>query len=245
MTKHYTSSFALLLLTCSVYAGEAGTLTVSPVATISGGPAWYHAGKTQTLYIQPDFPNTYIPKKSTRLLADGELFAGIQRPLRDNILGQFGLTIAATTAAQIEGTVLEFGDPVFDNFMYQYHITHLHAAIKGKALTTKFSEKNLPYISGSAGIGFNRAYDYNTTPKIFEAISPPNFQSNIETAFTYTLGVGFQRIIIAHTQVGIGYEFSDWGKSALLTAAGQRTQDVLQINHLYTNQLQFNITYLG
>ena len=238
-------SLSFLLLVCSVHAGESGIPTSSRVATLSGGPAWYHAGQTQTLYIQPDFPNTYIPQRNTHVLADGEIFAGIQRTHFNKILGQLGIALAATTSADEKGQVWEFADPNFDNFTYQYHITHLHVAVKGKALSTQFSDKNLPYVSGSAGLGFNRAYDYKTMPLIFEAVSPPNFQANTETTFTYTLGVGLQRILTPHTQVGVGYEFSDWGKSALVTAAGQRTRDVLQLNHLYTNQLQFNVTYLG
>jgi opacity protein-like surface antigen len=235
----------LLLLTCSAYAGENATPNNARLLAVSGGPAWYHAGKTQTLYIQPDFPNTYLPQKNTYVLADAELFAGFQRVLPRNTLGQLGVTVAATTSATEKGSVWEFSDPTFNNFTYQYHVTHFHVAIKGKALSAQFSENNLPYISGSAGVGFNRAYDYNTTPQIFEAVSPPNFQANTETTFTYTLGVGIQHVCSPHTQIGVGYEFSDWGKSGLLTAAGQRTRDVLQLNHLYTNQLQFNITFLG
>jgi len=239
------SSLALLMLTCSVYAGESGTSLNSRMLAFSGGPAWYHAGKTQTLYIQPDFPNTYMPQKNTYVLADGEVFAGFQRALPHKTLGQLGFTVAATTSATEKGSVWEFSDPTFNNFIYQYHITHVHVAMKGKALSSQISESNLPYISGSAGVGFNRAYDYTTTPQIFEAVAPPNFQANTETTFTYTLGVGIQHICSPHTQIGVGYEFADWGKSALRTAAGQRTQDILQLNHLYTNQLQFNMTFIA
>lgn len=235
----------LVLLTFSAYAEESTIPINTRVFSVSGGPAWYQVGKTQTLYIQPDFPNSYIPQKNTDVLADGELFAGFQRMLPRNILGQLGITIAATTSATEKGQVWEFSDPIYDNFTYQYHITHLHVAIKGKALTTQLSKNNLPYFSGSAGVGFNRAYDYSTTPQLFEAVAPPNFQANTETTFTYTLGIGVQHVCSPHMQIGLGYEFADWGKSSLLTAAEQRTQDILQLNHLYTNQLQFNITFIG
>lgn len=239
------SSLTLLLLACFSYAKPPPTPINDRLLAVSGGPAWYHAGKTQTLYIQPDFPNTYHPQKNTYVLADAELFAGFQRRLLHNTLGQLGVTVATTTSATEKGNVWEFSDPTFNNFTYQYHITHFHLAIKGKTLSTQFSQNNLPYLSGSAGVGFNRAYDYNTTPQIFEAISPPNFQANTKTTFTYTLGVGIQHICSPHTQIGLGYEFADWGKSSLLTAAEQRTRNVLQLNHVYTNQLQFNMTFLG
>jgi len=164
----------LSLLTCFAHAGERITPINKHILAISGGPAWYHAGKMQTLYIQPDFPNTYNPEKNTDVFANAELFAGFQRTLTCTILGQLGIAVAATSSVTEKGSIWEFSDPIFDNFIYQYNMTHLHVAMKGKALSAYFSEYNLPYLSGSAGIGFNRAYSYNTTPQLFEAVSPPN-----------------------------------------------------------------------
>jgi len=73
---------------------------------------------------------------------------------------------------------------------------------------------------------FNHAYSFNNTPTIFEALPNANFSSNTETAFTYTLGAGVQRVINQHWQVGIGYEFADWGKSKLSRAPVQTLKAV-------------------
>lgn len=70
-----------------------------------------------------------------------------------------------------------------------------------------------------------------------------NFASNTTTAFTYTLGAGVQRHLNPHWQVGIGYEFSDWGSSQLNRASGQTLNSGLLLSHLYTNELLFNLTY--
>lgn len=71
----------------------------------------------------------------------------------------------------------------------------------------------------------------------------PNFASNTTAAFTYTLGVGVERNINLHCQVGIGYEFADWGMSQLSRASGQTLNTGLSLSHLYTNGLLFNLTY--
>lgn len=80
---------------------------------------------------------------------------------------------------------------------------------------------------------------------IFEALPNPNFADHTKTAFTYTLGVGVQKAFNDHWQVGIGYEFADWGKSKLGRASGQTMNSGLALNHLYTNGILFNLTYVA
>ena len=67
--------------------------------------------------------------------------------------------------------------------------------------------------------------------------------SNTVTTFTYTVGAGLQYTVTQHWQVGIGYEFADWGSSHLDAAAGQQLGRGLALNHLYTNGLLFTFTY--
>jgi hypothetical protein len=45
--------------------------------------------------------------------------------------------------------------------------------------------------------------------------------------------------------VGAGYEFADWGKSGLNRAAGQTLNTGLALNHLYTNGVLVNLTYVA
>ena len=102
-----------------------------------------------------------------------------------------------------------------------------------------------PYISGSLGVGFNQAHDFTITPIIVQEVPPAPFKANTEVAFTYTLGAGFQRALSQHWQAGIGYEFADWGYSALGRTSQQNINNGPELNHLYTQQLQFSITYLA
>ena len=181
-------------------------------------------------------------KKSSNTLLDGELFFGRQLQLHNDIQGQIGLAIAATSNANARGYVWDDANPLFNNFTYHYRIQHTHIAIKGKALFNK-GYPVTPWLSASLGIGFNRAHGFESTPTTVETLPTPPFASHTSTAFTYTLGAGIQRPLTQHLQAGMGYEFADWGQSALHRAQGQTMGSGPGLNHLYTNGLLLNLTY--
>ena len=216
----------------------------SGVATLSVGPVWESAGKTQTFYLAPNIEKTYSANTSSHALVDGELFLGIQKALREKLDGQIGLTVATTGNALLSGHIWDDADSQFNNYQYNYKIRHTHVAVKGKLLSNR-GYIATPWINGSLGVGFNQAHSFNNTPTLSEAITMPNFASNTTTAFTYTVGAGFQRNLNQHWQAGIGYEFADWGKSALNRASSQTMNTGLSLNHLYTNGFLLNLTYLA
>ena len=100
-----------------------------------------------------------------------------------------------------------------------------------------------PYLTGEVAAGFNRSYGYTLTRTIDTAVLQPPFTSNTVTALTYAFGAGLQGEVTPHIQVGVGYEFSDWGKNNLGAANGQTTGNRLGTNHLYVNELQFSVLY--
>lgn len=154
------------------------------------------------------------------------------------------MAFVATNNAKASGDIWDDADPVFNNYTYHYTIQHRHIAIKGKLLLDKGSFF-APWLSASLGAGFNRAYRYANKPTIYQALPNANFASHKTTAFTYTLGAGVQHILTKHLTAGIGYEFSDWGKSQLHRAAGQTIGNGLALNHLYTNGVLLNLTYIA
>lgn len=214
----------------------------SGVATLSLGPVWENAGTTQTFYLTPNIEKTYAANHSSHALVNGELFVGLQRPLREKLEGQFGLAVATTSNASLSGHVWDDADPLFNNYTYQYQVQHTYLALKGKLLADR-GYIVAPWVSGSLGIGFNQAHDFSNTPTISQAVVMPNFANNTTTAFTYTLGVGVERKLNQHWQAGVGYEFSDWGRSQLSRAPGQTSNNGLSLSHLYTNGFLFNLTY--
>ena len=246
------NSFIFLLsgsfLTNIVLAGTMGPVTHQSdwnwVGTLSAGPVWEGGGKTQTFYLTADIEKTYTANQSIHVLFDGEVFAGLQKKLSPILQGQLGLAVAATSNAVLSGHTWDDADPTFDNYTYGYNIQHTHLAIKGKLLAD-LSDWFTPWLSGSLGVGFNNAHRFNNTPLSFEAIPNSNFASHTETAFTYTVGAGLQRTLNTHWQVGVGYEFADWGKSQLNRASEQTLNKGLTLSHVYTNGVLFNLTYLA
>lgn len=239
---------AASLLANNVLAGTMGPAVPDNewtwVGTISAGPVWTKAGRTQTFALAPEIEKTYAARKSTNALASAELFIGIQKTLSSQWWGQLGLAAATTGSAKLQGRIWDDADPQFDNHSYQYRIRHNRVTVKGKLLTD-CGYGFMPWVSGSIGAGFNRAHDFSNTPLIFEALPNSNFTNRTKTAFTYTLGAGLQTAIDDHWQAGVGYEFADWGKSELGRAAGQTLNSGLKLNHLYTNGVIFNLTYVA
>jgi hypothetical protein len=214
----------------------------SGVATLSVGPAWESAGNTQAFYLAPNIEKTYAANRASHALADGDIFLGIQKSLREKLDVQIGLAVATTGNASLSGSIWDDADPQFNNYTYNYQVKHTHVAIKGKLLSDR-GYPVTPWVSASLGVGFNQAHNFSDTPTISEAVVTPNFASNTTTVFTYTLGAGVQRDLSQHWQVGMGYEFADWGKSQLSRASGQTLNSGLSLSHLYTNALLFNLTY--
>lgn len=214
----------------------------SGVATLSLGPVWESAGNTQTFYLAPNIEKTYATNHASHGLVDGELFLGIQKPLREKLEGQIGLEVATTGNASLSGHIWDDAESQFNNYTYSYQVRHTHVAIKGKLLADR-GYIVTPWVSGSLGAGFNQSHNYSNTPTISEAVVMSNFASNTTTAFTYTLSAGVQRHLNQHWQAGIGYEFADWGRSQLNRASGQTLNSGLSLPHLYTNGFLFNLTY--
>ncbi len=214
------------------------------VATLSAGPVWENTGQTQTFFLAPEIEKTYAARKSTHTMAAGEFFVGLQKSLDYQLLGQLGLAIAAAGNAKFSGEIWDDADPAFNNYNYNYTVQHAHLAVKGKLLWDR-GYWFTPWLSASVGVGFNRAYGFDNTPVIFEALPNANFTNHTTTAFTYTLGIGVQKTLSEHWQTGIGYEFTDWGKSQLGRAEDQTLNSGIALNHLYTNGLLLNLSYIA
>ncbi|HAT1762786.1 TPA: porin family protein [Legionella pneumophila] len=236
------------VLGSTAFAGTMGPAVPSKdwtwVSSIAAGPVWARGGETQTFFLAPEIEKTYAARKSTNVLASGELFVGIQKTWSSQWLGQLGLAAATTGNAKLQGVIWDDADPEFNNHSYQYKIRNSRIAVKGKLLLDK-GYWLMPWVSASLGVGFNRAHEYSNAPLIFEALPNPNFADHTKTAFTYTLGAGVQKAFNDHWQVGIGYEFADWGKSELGRADMQTMNSGLALNHLYTNGVLLNLTYVA
>lgn len=232
---------------------ENAFMSPSMVATLSLGGARASQAKEQTIYITPYIKRTYLVSDSAGNLGVGELFLGLQTELYSNfyrnnsseaMLGRLGLALGTANSMNISGVVWDNADPQADNYVYGYQVRHSYLTLKGQILLDTNSLL-IPWISASAGIGLNNASSFESTPTIEEALPVPPFASKKTTALTYAVGVGVQKALGVHWQIGLGYEFSDWGKSELGTAVEQTLETNLVQNHTYTNSILFNITFLA
>lgn len=215
-----------------------------PLAAINLGPGWNNAGTTQTFYVQSDTEKTYEALPTTHTLGIGEFLIGGQHALNPHFNLQLGLAIAATTAVKLQGNIWEDADPNFNNYSYSYKINPARITVNGRLLANNDAIFK-PYLAGSLGLGINRSYGFKIMPKIYEEVVAPFFTSQTVTGFAYTIGGGIQTPLDQHWQVGLGYEFADWGHSQLAKAPGQTLNSGLQLSHLYTNQLQFGLNYMA
>lgn len=250
---YMNKKFAVIIVAANFFAASSLAGTIKPlteessgawVAALSLGSIWEHGGSTQTFYLAPEIEKSYVASQSTNALFDGEVFLGAQKTLSQILQGQLGLAVAATSNSNLNGVIWDDADPQFSNYTYGYKIQHTHVAVKGKLLVDAGLWLT-PWVSGSLGVGFNDAHGFHSTPTLFEALPTPGFSSQTQTAFSYTVGAGVQKILNEHWQAGVGYEFADWGKSQLGRATDQILNSGLTLNHLYTNGILFNLTYVA
>lgn len=212
------------------------------VGALALGPVWASEGETQTFYLTPAVERTFVADNSSKALAAGELFLGMEKAVSERVVSQMGVVFASTSRTTLHGIIWDDADPQFDNFSYQYKLQNNHVGLKARFLYDSGSSF-MPWVSASVGLAFNHAYDYTNTPLIFEAVASPNFSDRTQIGVSYSLGIGIQKVINDNWQVGVGYEFADWGKSQLGAAYGQTMNSGLKLNHFKTNGLMVNATW--
>lgn len=244
MLKKILAAGFVALASATIYASDVlfiGELPLvwQPIVIVSGGPVWASPGQDQYIYpiTPPPGINHFLFDSPSRTLGEAEVFFGLQRLIQPWLTGQLGLGIAGASNAEVTGFVNIDGAPeVYD---FQYYINHWRIELKGKLIDNAVGPVQ-PYVTGSFGAGWNNSHDY--IPSVFSPVAPW-FQSNTTIAFSYSFGAGIQANLSRHWQVGMGYEFADWGKSFLQGGDPNYFQGI-SLTHLYTNQLLFSVGYI-
>lgn len=216
-------------------------------ATGSIGPLWQSNGKTQSFLVAPNVLKTYAANNDTEVITGLSINLGVQKPFENRLKKfkwQLGGVLENAASATLTGEIWDDADPQFNNYTYRYSVKHTRIAAKGKLLYDG-KYKLLPWISGSLGIGWNYAENYQNFPKIFPAITNTNFIPFTSQVLTYSFGIGVQRKIAKSIQIGLAYEFTDWGGSRFSKPPRQTTYNVIQTQHFYTSGLMANVTYLA
>lgn len=215
------------------------------VVSANLGLAWVQAGESQAFYLQEEVQNAYLAQRKINSVVNGEIFLGLQNRLAKSVWLQWGVAAGIASNAKLSGDILADANPDFNNFTYQYKIKHSRVTVKGKLITDSGWYQLQPYVSASAGIGFNYAYHMQTQTKIFEEIPPPDFTAQNTTSMSYTLGVGLQTEVGPGWFAGLGYEYARWGKSELGRAPGQTLNHGIKTDNIDTNGVVVSLTYVG
>jgi opacity protein-like surface antigen len=250
MIKFLTYAFLSSLLSFPIFAKPNTSyklcdLCAHPLLSLSGGPAWINPGTTQNLYLDYDYNNAYRPNSNQQPIGFAEVYLALQKNINTNVANQFGVAFSGSWMAKVNGQVWQYNDPLFYNYDYTYNLRQLRLALRDKIIYEQgiFDQKMMPYITGSVGLGFNQSYTYSETPLSSSIIANPAFSNKSLNAFTYSVGAGLQTCPWNHFVFGVGYEFMDWGRSALGAASGQVLNVAPSMSHLYMNTLLFSITF--
>jgi hypothetical protein len=225
--------------------GEPELRLYHPLVTFTIGPDFVRQGQAETLSLLPPFANYYTNTNSSTTVFDGGIFVGVERAFADKLSVQLGVSGYRDTQMSPKGHVWLFTLPEFDTLSYTYHIQHTRVMAEGKFLTSLCSYPSLhPYVSWGLGAAFNEAQNYQETPFIAGAIPTAPFANHTQTSFTWSVGVGFDYTLSAHTRFGVGYQFADLGSVSLGPTPAATTNQTLSFPHLYTSQLRFQLTLL-
>jgi len=214
------------------------------VTTVSAGPGWSQNIHKQTFFLQPEIEKTYTEANANRVLAQGELFIGAQTPRTKYLAFNAGVALGMSSTQGYNGDIWEDANPAFNNFYYDYFLTHSYVALSGKVFIDGFDLSVVPYLHASIGVAFNQLHHFSAAPFISEEIPAPVFKPNTTSSFTYILGAGMQRALNKQWLVGAEYTFSDWGNGQFSKAQGQTLNNTPRFSNFYVNSLMFNISYL-
>jgi hypothetical protein len=211
--------------------------------SIKGGAALIQNKETKTFYLAPGIEKSYAAINSNNVEGNFALFFGIQKILSPSLLGRIGIGAGFTTTTQLSGNIWDDADVQFNNFKYEYDLQHTQVTLDTKLLAD-VGLVVLPWISGSLGVGFNHASNFNSTPTVCGVLPIPNFTTQKTTGFTYGFGLGVEYPLREHLQIGLGYEFTRWGNNELGRAPEQTLNSGLSFNNIYSNGILLNLNYI-
>ena len=158
---------------------------------------------------------------------------------------QFDLAYYHYGAFSRAGQVNQGADvPSSDVFPYQFHLSSQQLLLETKILST-YHDFIHPYAQLGLGFSFNKANNYSVSIPDFLTFSPL-YLNNTQNTFAYNLGAGIDVDVTPHLRAGLGYLFSDSGKTSL---GNGWIDDVpiaytLKQRHFFTNTLLVQINYI-
>jgi opacity protein-like surface antigen len=234
----------IILLTSLFLFSSIAFADIRPVLSVGVGADDTDLDASQTITIMAPFQNTYNARYDDTQTV-GSLFVGGEADIPANFILQLGVAYNQDTDFNPVGTVYQFGSPFYGNLNYNYNIRSQRLLGQAKLL---YTIKNVihPYITGAAGEAVNKSFGYvetGVTSADFGMIQ--TFPNKTMHSFTYALGLGIDVDVGNHMRFGVGYNYLDLGQAALSMAPQQEGSGTLHYNHLNTNELIMQLSFVG
>lgn len=225
-------------------ATQAQTGAFNPYLSISAAANSLDAGQVQSLTLLPPFTNTYSVTSGKSWRAEGGASIGTEIKGQGPVNFQLGLGYYATQSFPVDGQIFNAATGAYNNLDYGYRIKHYRVVAEGKILFKLSDGLILPYLSGQAGYGYNKAENYRETATAAGAFPMPPFANHTESGFTYALGAGVDFSVVEYFRIGAGYQYVDLGSASLGTSPGAQNPVSLNAGNLSSHQIRIQFTAL-
>lgn len=221
-----------------------------PVISLGAGAAFTDNLGSNNYFpvVNPDTDSFYYyqPNQSSTGAGLFDVFLGGEFTLTNEIAVQAGLGYDVATSYNVNGRLTQGADAPSENvYSYHYQVFNQQLQAEGK-LMYKFREIYHPYALLGLGAAFNSSYGFTTSVPPFLTLTR-DFKNHLETAFTYTVGLGIDVDVAENIRLGLGYRFADLCNVNLGHSTVNTTSVAGSINqsHLYLNQVLAQVTYHG
>ena len=261
ISRRATFSLASFILGFSSHAtaGDMGTITttawhgLTPVVSLLGGVASIEAKHSQTYSGTDDELFGYKASGQSKTTGFIGGFLGVEHSLPySGFFVQAGIEYTYLGSVSVNGLNTVGIEPQTSTlYNYNYRLQTQQVLAVGKLLATTHDIFH-PYLSVGLGGAFNDASEFSATTQETGSVNlTPTFDSNTRGDFSYSVGVGVDTNVNQHVRVGLGYQFSGFGKVSLSDgriAFNNYTfpvSFVLTVPNAYANQFVAQISYLA
>lgn len=190
---------------------------VLPLVTVSAGAGRYDLNQSFQSYAGIEDVFTYEDNSGHSNVGLVSVFLGAERSLQwPGIFMQGGFEynyFANGTVSGLNTVGVEQDTSTIYQYRYKLQSQQMLAVAK---LYSTWNTIYHPNVSAGLGASFNRAYDYGVRTNETGSVNiAPEFADHTQSSFSYSLGLGLDADINPQMRFGLGYRFSDLGKSSL------------------------------
>lgn len=216
-----------------------------PLVMVTGGELFTSNAGRYTEFAQGFSKFRYQPTEGSQYKPLYGLSIGNEMYISPHFAWQSAISFYRDSHLNVSGSLTQgVTPPSSDIYGYSYAIATQQLLLENK-LMARVNNRLLPYFTFGLGTAFNNSYDFRTTAQP-TLVFTPQFPSKKVSSFSYNLGVGVDVNIEPHTRLGLGYRFTNFGRTSLGNGTINTTAlpYTLSQSHLYVNELVAQISYV-